>query len=163
MLLPYLVQHQCQQNRPQMTKCNDKLQGSVATYLRCGGVVDNQIEKGLLLSVWVKNVYLAKLQEKQRGCLMHFTCLANTLLKDEESAWDNHDIVLSAAEAAAVQGYGTSTAPFIISVRMIWVTLSRRLTSRLRTRQTHRGIASTASDDRYSAAHQTYTLSISSF
>jgi len=51
MLLPYLVKHHCQQNRPQMTKYNDKLQGSVATYLRCGGVVDNQIEKGLLLSV----------------------------------------------------------------------------------------------------------------
>jgi len=30
---------------------NDNLQGSVATYLRCGGVVDNQIKKGLLLSV----------------------------------------------------------------------------------------------------------------
>ena len=161
MLLHYLVKHQCQQNRPQMTKCNDKLQGRVATYLRCGGVVNNQIEKGLLLSVWVKNVYLAKLQEKQRGCLMHFACLANTLLKDEESAWDNHDIVLS--EAAAVQGYGTSTAPFIISVRMIWVTLSRRLASRPRTWPTHRVIASTASDDRYSAAHQKYTLSISSF
>jgi len=29
---------------------NDKLQGSAATYLRCGGVV-NQIKKGLLLSV----------------------------------------------------------------------------------------------------------------
>jgi len=31
----------------------DKLQGSVATYLRCGGVV-NQINKGLLVSLWVK-------------------------------------------------------------------------------------------------------------
>jgi len=30
---------------------NNKLQGSVATYLRCGGVVNNQINKGLLLSV----------------------------------------------------------------------------------------------------------------
>jgi len=29
----------------------DKLQGSVATYLRCGGVVNNQIKKGLLLAV----------------------------------------------------------------------------------------------------------------
>jgi len=28
----------------------DKLQGSVATYLRCGGVVNNQVKKGLLLS-----------------------------------------------------------------------------------------------------------------
>ena len=32
---------------------NDKLQGSVATYLRCGGIIDNQIKKGLLLSLWV--------------------------------------------------------------------------------------------------------------
>ena len=30
---------------------NDKLQ---ATHLRRGGVVNNQIKKGLLLSVWVK-------------------------------------------------------------------------------------------------------------
>jgi len=30
---------------------NDKLQGTVATYLRCGGVVNNQIRKGLLLSL----------------------------------------------------------------------------------------------------------------
>ena len=30
------------------------LQGSVATYVRCGGVVDKQIKKGLLLSLLVK-------------------------------------------------------------------------------------------------------------
>jgi len=30
---------------------NDKLQGSVARYFRCGGVVNNQIKKGLLLNV----------------------------------------------------------------------------------------------------------------
>jgi len=32
---------------------NDKLQGNVATYLKraCGGVVNNQIKKGLLLIV----------------------------------------------------------------------------------------------------------------
>jgi len=30
---------------------NGKLQGSVATYLRSGGVVNNQIKKGLLLSL----------------------------------------------------------------------------------------------------------------
>jgi len=28
---------------------NDKLQGSVATYLKCGGGDNNQIKKGLLL------------------------------------------------------------------------------------------------------------------
>ena len=30
---------------------NEKLQGSVATYLRCGSLVNNQIRKDLLLSV----------------------------------------------------------------------------------------------------------------
>ena len=35
---------------------NNKLQGSVATYLRCGGVVNNQIKKGLLLSLTVKKL-----------------------------------------------------------------------------------------------------------
>ena len=34
---------------------NEKLQGSVATYLMCGGVINNQIKKGFLLSLWVKN------------------------------------------------------------------------------------------------------------
>jgi len=35
---------------------NGKLQGSVATNLRYGGVVNNQIKKGLLLSVSEKKV-----------------------------------------------------------------------------------------------------------
>jgi len=47
---------------------NDKLQGSVATCLRCGGVVNNQIKKGLLLCLSVKKIkireYLAKLQAR---------------------------------------------------------------------------------------------------
>jgi len=37
---------------------NDKLQGSVATYLRYVGVVNNQIKKGLLLSLPVKKMFL---------------------------------------------------------------------------------------------------------
>jgi len=47
---------------------NDKLQGSVATYLKCGGVVNQQIKTGLLLSVRVKTIkigeYMAKLQAR---------------------------------------------------------------------------------------------------
>ena len=47
---------------------NDKLQGSVAIYFRCGGVVNNQIRKSLLLSLSVKffqiGEYLAKLQAR---------------------------------------------------------------------------------------------------
>jgi len=68
---------------------NDKLQCSVATYLRCGGVGNNQIKKVLSLSVWV--IFL--IGEQERSCLMYFAPtarLANTLLKDEKSARDNH-------------------------------------------------------------------------
>jgi len=52
------------------------------------GVVNNQIKKGLLLSVRVIFFKLANIWQsykQKRGCLMHFARLANTLLKDEES------------------------------------------------------------------------------
>jgi len=34
---------------------NNKLQGSVATYIRCGEIVNSHVKKGLLLSLPVKN------------------------------------------------------------------------------------------------------------
>ena len=47
---------------------NDKSQRRVAAYLRCGGVVNNEIKKGLLLSLKVKKIkiceYMAKLRAK---------------------------------------------------------------------------------------------------
>ena len=54
---------------------NDKLQGDIATYLRCGGVVNNQIKKGLLLSLWVKklkSVNVWQSYKQKRDCLVHF-------------------------------------------------------------------------------------------
>jgi len=36
--------------------------------------------------------------EQERGCLVHFACLANTLLKDEESARDNHVLACNFAK-----------------------------------------------------------------
>jgi len=48
---------------------SDKLQGSVATYLRCGGVVIDQIKKGLFLI----GEYVAKLQA--RVWLSHALCM----------------------------------------------------------------------------------------
>jgi len=49
--------------------CNDKLQGRVATYLRCGGVVNNQVKTGFIAeSVSEQNFkigeHLAKLQAR---------------------------------------------------------------------------------------------------
>jgi len=43
---------------------NDKLQGNLAAYLRSGGVVNNQINKGLLLSLWVKKFKIGEYLEK---------------------------------------------------------------------------------------------------
>jgi len=46
---------------------NDKLQGNVSTYLSCDEVVNIQIKKRLLLSLWVNILigeYLAKLQAR---------------------------------------------------------------------------------------------------
>ena len=67
---------------------NGKLQASVATYLSCGEVVDNQIKKGLLLSLLViffKSVNIWRGYQQERGCLVQFVRLASTLLKDYES------------------------------------------------------------------------------
>ena len=57
---------------------NNKLQGSIAAYLRCGVVVNNQIRKGLLLSLPVnvfKSVNIWQSYKQNRDCLVHFLCL----------------------------------------------------------------------------------------
>jgi len=41
----------CKTLMPAKQAINDKLQSSVATYLKCGVVFNNQIKKGLLLSL----------------------------------------------------------------------------------------------------------------
>jgi len=68
---------------------NNKLQGSVATHLRCGGVVNNQIKNGLLISLSVNlffatGEYFAKVRSKNVvvSCTFLIARLANTLLKD---------------------------------------------------------------------------------
>ena len=80
---------------------NGKLQGSVDTYLRYGGVVNNQIKKGLLLSVSeksLKSVNIWQSYKQECGCLMHFAHLANTMLKDEENIRDYRIIACNFAK-----------------------------------------------------------------
>jgi len=48
--LAYVATLPCETLMSAKQAINDKLQGSVATYLRCG-VVNNQIKNGLLLSL----------------------------------------------------------------------------------------------------------------
>ena len=70
---------------------NDKLQVNVATYLRCDGIVDNQTKTAESASeICFKSVNIWQSYKQERGCLTHFARLANTLLKDEENARDNH-------------------------------------------------------------------------
>jgi len=49
--LAYVATLPCKTLMSAKRAINDKLQGSVATHLRCDGVVNNQIKKGLLLSL----------------------------------------------------------------------------------------------------------------
>jgi len=53
--LAYVATLPCETLLSAKQALNDKLQGSVAAYLRCSGVVNKQIRKDLLLSLWVKN------------------------------------------------------------------------------------------------------------
>jgi len=49
--LAYVATLPCETLMSAKQALNDKLQSSIATYLRCGGVVNNQIKNGLLRSV----------------------------------------------------------------------------------------------------------------
>ena len=75
----YVATLPCETLMPAKQAINDKLQGSVATHLRCGGVINNQIEKDFLLSVRVKkcfkSVNIWQSYKQEHGCLVHFTRL----------------------------------------------------------------------------------------
>jgi len=52
-VLAYIATLLCETSMSAKQAVNDNLQGSVATYLRCGVVVNNQIKTCLLLSLRV--------------------------------------------------------------------------------------------------------------
>ena len=43
--------------------------------------------------------------KQERGCLMHFARLANTLLKDKESARDNHVFACNFAKYSPIKKF----------------------------------------------------------
>ena len=59
--LPPLFAHvatlTCENINVRKQAINDNLQGSIATYLRYDGVYNNQIKKGLLLSLSLKKIW----------------------------------------------------------------------------------------------------------
>ena len=87
---------------------NDQLQGSVAAFSMCAGIVKNQINKGLLLSLWVQKLQLLNIWQsypQERNCLVHFVCLANALLKGGESAWNNLVLACNFAKYSPIYNF----------------------------------------------------------
>jgi len=68
---------------------NYKVGPNVAAYLRCDGLVNNQIKKGLLLQsvseFFFKWVNIWQIYKQERDCLVHFVRLANTVVKTEKT------------------------------------------------------------------------------
>ena len=96
---------------------NDKFQGSVNAYLRCGGFVNNQRFTAECESeIFLISKYLTKLQAKT--WLPHaLRVLANTLLKGEESVRDNHVLACNFAKYLPILIFFThrlSDKPFLI-------------------------------------------------
>jgi len=54
---------------------NDKLQCSVATYLRYGGVVNNQIIAESASEIFFKSVNIWQSYKQERDCFVHFSRL----------------------------------------------------------------------------------------
>ena len=82
---------------------NEKLQGSVATFLTCGVVVNNQIKKGLLLNLRVKfffkSVNIWQSYRQERDCLVHFLRLFAVC---SPSARDNHVLACNFAKYSPI-------------------------------------------------------------
>jgi len=84
---------------------NDKLQGSVATHWRCGGVVNSQIKKGLLLSlsvIFFKLVNIWQSYKQERDCFVHFLRLLAVCWPGAQSARDNHVLACNFAKYSPI-------------------------------------------------------------
>ena len=69
------------------------------------------------VEIFFKSVNIWQSYKQERGCLMHFARLANTLLKDGESAPDNHVFACNFAKYSPIKQKFTnrlSIKPFLI-------------------------------------------------
>jgi len=95
---------------PAKQAINDKLQGSVATYLSCGGVVNNQIKKGLFW-VWVNFFYIGQYLAKLQTRMWLFRALSPSfgdLFAKRTSATCVSGFVGQAAKDSEIQNTGVS-------------------------------------------------------
>jgi len=97
--LAYVAALPCETLMPAKQAVKDKLQGSVATYLRCGGVINNQIKIGLLLSLRVKKNFLRSYKVTSKNVIVSCTCaFGPNTAKDGESVRDNHVLACNLAK-----------------------------------------------------------------
>jgi len=71
---------------PAKQAINDKLRGNVATHLRCGGVINNQIKEGLLASLSekkIKSVCVVGCGQDEYGTAAYKTVELDTFLDDQ--------------------------------------------------------------------------------
>jgi len=95
----------------QKTSNNDKLQGDVATCLRCDGVAKSASDK----KNFTMGEYLAKLQARTwLSCAL--CALDQHTAKDEESARDNHVLACNFAKYSAIKKFTgrLRNKPFLI-------------------------------------------------
>jgi len=77
----------------------------VATFLKCGGVVNNQINEGLLLSLPVKKIKSVNISQnctQEGGCLIHFLRLLAVFWSGAQSARDNHVLACNFAKYSPI-------------------------------------------------------------
>ena len=86
---------------------NDKLQGGVAAYLKCGGIVNNQIKKGSLWAKILKSVNIWQSNKQERDCLVHFLRLLAVCWSGALSARDNHSLACHFAKYSAIKIFFT--------------------------------------------------------
>jgi len=75
--LAYVATLPCETLLSAKQAINDKLQGSVAAYLRCGGLFTNQNKKGLFMNLEVTS---------KHDCLVHFLHLSAECWPGAQSA-----------------------------------------------------------------------------
>ena len=59
--------------------------------------------------------YFAKLYKQERGCLMYFAHLANTLLENEESARDSHALACNFAKYSPIKEFSLTDSAVNLS------------------------------------------------
>jgi len=84
---------------------NDKLQGTVVTYLTCGGIFNNQIKKGLSLHIPViffKSVNVWHCYRQKVNCVVHFLRLLAVWWPRAQSAPNNHLLACNFAKYSSI-------------------------------------------------------------